>query len=152
MKSDQHWIEQLVRLARDTPRVGRARLASCMVHKGAVVAWGFNSMKSHPLAQRFGKNADAIFLHSEVDCIRNAVKVLEPRELVRSTLYTARVKQVSSVDRRLIHGLARPCTGCAKAIAAFNIGRAVWTLDDNGFTCTHEKDLTSNINDARVAA
>ena len=152
MKSDQHWIEQLVRLARDIPRVGRARLASCMVHKGSVVAWGFNSMKSHPLAQRFGKNSDAIFLHSEVDCIRNAVKVLEPRELVRSTLYTARVKQVSSIDRRMVHGLARPCAGCARAITAFNIGRAVWTLDNEGFTCTHEKALTDSNSDARLAA
>lgn len=137
-RSDDEFIGMLARLASDMPKAGRARLAACIVHKGQVAAFGFNSMKSHPFQARFGRNSDSIFLHSETDAIKNALKVLDQRELERSTLYVCRVKKTGPRSRTTILGLARPCEGCARAIATFGIRRTVWSMDDGGFACSDE--------------
>jgi len=140
-EADQRWLNALMLISRDLPRTFRTRMASCMVHKGRVVAWGFNQAKSHPLAARFCKHSEAIFLHAELDCIRNATRVLDQRGLGRSTLYTVRVKRAESEGRTMVQGLAKPCKGCAAAIAAFGIGRAVWSTEGQGFSCTAVEEI-----------
>jgi tRNA(Arg) A34 adenosine deaminase TadA len=137
-RSDAEFIGMLARLASDMPKAGRARLATCIVHKGQVASFGFNQMKSHPFQARFGRNSDSIFLHSETDAIKNALRVLTTRELERSTMYVCRIKKPNPRSRTVVMGLARPCEGCARAISTFGIRKVVWTLDDGGFACTDE--------------
>jgi len=112
----------------------RSRHASAVVYRGRVAGFGFNSMKTHPLQARFRKNPHAIFLHSEVDAIKNSLRHISLTELSKSTLYVVRVK-THNVTQQIVQGLACPCEGCAKAIVAFDIKRVVYTLDDAGLSC-----------------
>jgi deoxycytidylate deaminase len=138
MRSHQEWIDLLMKMAQDLPRNDRShrsRHASAVVYRGQVAGFGFNSMKSHPLAAKFRKNPHAIYLHSEVDAIKNSLRNLTLRELGKSTLYVVRARQYSSTDTRIVQGLACPCEGCVRAIAAFNIKKVVYTLDNIGLSC-----------------
>lgn len=138
MRSHQEWAEVLMKMARDMPRhtgSHRSRHASAVVYRGQAAGFGFNSMKSHPFQAKYGKNTEAIFLHSEVDAIKNSLKTIGLRELARSTLYVVRVKQVSSTDTRTVQGMSCPCEGCARAIAEFDIRQVVYTLDNRGLSC-----------------
>jgi tRNA(Arg) A34 adenosine deaminase TadA len=101
-----------------------------------MVGMGFNSMKSHPFQARFGKNKDAIFLHSEVAAIKNSLRHVSTRELAKSTLYVVRIKQ-DQFTREMVPGIARPCAGCARAIAEFDIPGVVYTLDGPSLSCDH---------------
>jgi deoxycytidylate deaminase len=138
MRTHKEWTDLLMKMARDMPRpLGshRSRHASAIVYRGTAAGFGFNRMKSHPFQAKYGKNRDAIFLHSEVDAIKNSLRNISLRELTRSTLYVVRVKQVSSTDSTLVQGMSCPCEGCAMAIAEFDIKQVVYTLDGNGLSC-----------------
>ena len=138
MRSDQHWIDLLMKMAQDAPRDDRShrsRHASAVVYRGQVAGFGFNSMKTSPFQARFRKNPHAIHIHSEVDAIRTALRRLSEKELSKATLYVVRAKQVSSIDNRIVQGLSQPCEGCERAIATFNIKRVVYTLDTTGISC-----------------
>jgi len=138
MRTDQEWVDLLLKMVRDLPRNDRShrsRHASAVVYRGAAAGFGFNSLKSHPFQARYGKNRDAIFLHSEVDAIKNSLKSISLRELSRSTLYVVRIKQISGTDTGLVQGMSCPCEGCARAIAEFDIKRVVYTLDNKGLSC-----------------
>jgi tRNA(Arg) A34 adenosine deaminase TadA len=132
--TDSEIIRMLATLATDTPAAARAKLAACVVYRGQIMSWGVNQYKSHPFQRLYGKNQDAIFFHAEVDCIYRATKRLTTRELSRSTIYVARVKQASNRSRELITALARPCVGCSRCIAAFHIRRVVYTNNEGGFS------------------
>jgi hypothetical protein len=143
MRSHTAWIELLLRFAQDTPRDQSRRMslhASAVVYRGQAAGFGFNSMKSSPFQARFGKNPHAIFIHSEIAAIRSSLRRLSLRELSRSTLYVARVKQTSSTNKNMIQGLSRPCAGCERAIATFNIKQVIWTLDGHGLSCDTPQD------------
>ena len=138
MRSHQEWIDLLLKMIRDLPRNDhhhRSRHAGAIVLRGQAVGFGFNSLKTHPLQERFKKNPHAIFLHSEIDAIKNSLKSISVRDLGRSTLYIARIKQVSSTDHRLVQGMSCPCEGCARALAEFDIKRVIYTLDGAGLSC-----------------
>lgn len=134
MTNDSDIINTLSILATDNENNTRARLAACVVYKNKIVAFGINQYKSHPFQLLYGKNKESIFLHAEVDAIYRATKRLTSHELSRSTIYVARVKRVSPMTSDLISGLAKPCIGCARCIAAFNLKRVVYTNDDSGWT------------------
>jgi deoxycytidylate deaminase len=124
---DEKYIHILSRLATSMERVASSRVASCLVYKNDIVSFGFNQKKSHPFQAKYSKNSKAIFLHSETDCIKNALKVLSLDELARSTLYICRMRLIGN---RECFGLAMPCSGCARAIATFSIGKVIYTCDD----------------------
>ncbi len=106
------------------------RLAAAIIH-GKRRFIGYNKKKSHPLAARFQKHPEAIELHAELDAIREALRYLEVADLASSTLYVARLKFTGPNKREMIWGLALPCKeGCMKAIAAFDIPRVVYSLND----------------------
>jgi tRNA(Arg) A34 adenosine deaminase TadA len=132
VKSDEHWIAQLQKMIEDQqfdPTL-RSRHYACIVYRGVAVAFGQNVKKSHPFQLKFGKNRESIFIHSEVGAIYNALRRISLNDLKRSTLYVTRLKQVSSVDTTLIPGDSRPCEGCARCIATFNIRRVICTGPD----------------------
>jgi tRNA(Arg) A34 adenosine deaminase TadA len=102
----------------------RIKLAAGVVFKNRLVAVGVNSYKSHPLMSKFGKNPEAIYLHAEVDAIKNALRVLSLQELEKSDILVVRVKR-DGHDYRTC--LAKPCEGCARAIEAFNLRNLYYT-------------------------
>ncbi len=133
-KRDKHYIEMCFSAARDLTRVGGARVVALLVYK-QIHAWGQNQDKTHPLQAQYGRHVDAIFLHAEIDALRNMLRQLDPDDLRHCTLYIARAKHASDSKRTpMIYGEAKPCCsatgGCQAAIKAFRIKRVVYTTDD----------------------
>lgn len=108
-------------------RVANMRLAACVVYKGDIVSLGWNQKKSHPFQMQFAKNDMAIYLHAEIDCIKNALKILSLEELRRSTMFVLRAKA------DLSPGLAKPCEGCTRCIANFNIRECYYTTGEKNY-------------------
>ena len=125
----------LFKLGTSIEKAGNARIASVITLKKDIVSFGFNSIKSHPFQRKFGKNEESIYLHSEIDAIKNALKTISVKDFKYSSLYISRVKQnIRGGD--FVCGLARPCVGCMKAIATFGINNIYYTEDNkNEFTC-----------------
>lgn len=126
MKHD-HYMSTLAKLATSIEKVAGARVSSCLVLKNNILSFGFNKRKSHPFQAKFGKNEECIFLHAEIDAIKNALKCTSVEDLQRSTLYIYRSKKVNGVET---NGLAKPCVGCMRAIVSFNIKNVVYSTDD----------------------
>ncbi len=128
-RRDIKFTELLARVAEDVAPAFRARIAAGIVIKNELVSIGTNQVKTHPLQAKFAKHYQAIHIHAEIDAIAKAVKKVDARLLSKATLYVTRVKQ----DREgaYIYGLAKPCQGCARAIASFGINRVVWTNDED---------------------
>lgn len=104
------------------------RLASCIVLKGKIISFGNNKMKSHPMQAKFGKNPQSIFLHSEIDAIKNALRHIDVDDLRKSSLYTTRVKvKVGAYEV----GNSKPCEGCMRAIATFGIKHVHYINESN---------------------
>ena len=134
MANDSDIINMLATMAEDNENSTRARLAACVVYKNKVVSFGVNQYKSHPFQLLYGKNKESMFFHAEVDAIYRATKRLTHHELSRSTIYVARVKRGSTIIPDLVFGLAKPCIGCARCIATFNLKRIVYTTDEGGLS------------------
>lgn len=115
---------------------GRVKMAAGIVYRNRLIATGVNSYKTHPMMLEYRKNEDAIFLHSEVDAIKNALRVVSPDKLQKCDIYILRLKR-SSDNKTWIHGLAKPCCGCARAILTFGIRNVFWTKDSENL-CDHE--------------
>lgn len=126
-------INTLSHLAMTVEGMGSARLASAVVYKGDVISFGVNRKKTDPFQARFGKNKQSIYLHSETDAIKRALRVISENELSKATLYVCRVKFESYKRKKLLFGLAEPCIGCKRAIAEFGIRKVVYTLDETGY-------------------
>lgn len=133
MKSD-NIIRILDKIAESVEPVASARLAAAVVYRNDIVAIGTNKKKSHPFQKRFSKHAMAIYLHAELDAIKNALRHLSLDELARSHLYISRARfadsETNPIKDNLMHGLAKPCEGCMRAIATFNIKHVCYTTDD----------------------
>lgn len=125
-------MTQLSNIAQDVNGIGSARLAAAIVHKRDIVSIGINKRKSHPFQKKYGKNQDAIFLHAEILAIHNALKRISPEELSKSSLYVCRMRYTDQTKRGMEYGLACPCDGCKKAIAAFEIKNVFYTQDVRG--------------------
>lgn len=137
MNRHERHIRNLCILAADIPNA-RAKVAASVVLNNRLVSVGMNSYeKTHPFQKKFSKNTSAIYVHSEVVAIRNALKRLPLKDLRRSTLYIARMKHTSEDSAHPdCWGLSKPCTGCMRAIATFGIKRTYYTTDQTGmFEC-----------------
>jgi len=132
MPQDKHQkqLETLRKIARDVAPVGAARIAASIVYKNSVVAFGINSLKTHPIQVKFARNPESIHLHAEIDCIKNASRLLSPEEFSKSTMYIARMKYANMYKTSMIQGLACPCDGCRNALIAFNLGKVIYTIDE----------------------
>lgn len=137
MNRHEKHLRNLCLIAEDVPIV-RAKFASSIVLNNKVVAIGINSLvKSHPLQKKYSKNIHAIYIHSEISAISNALKRIPSNDLRKSTLYVARVKSKSSASKHPdCWGLSKPCSGCVRAALAFGIKRVYYTTDQTGvFEC-----------------
>lgn len=114
--------------------VGKARLAASIVMYNSVIAYGISQYKTHPLQSRFSSNSEAISLHAEICAIKNALRTIDLSDLSKCTLYIARSKYSDQDRTSIIPGLAKPCSGCMRAIATFGIKKVIYTLDNSGWT------------------
>ena len=126
MKKEQSFISILKKISQDIECVGNQTLAACVVKRNKIISFGHNKKKTHPLQNKFNKHPQAIYLHAEIDAIKNALKRTSVEDLVGSTLYIVRTKKDGS------EGLAKPCCGCMQAIESFNIGKVIYTTNAQG--------------------
>ncbi len=101
----------------------RHRFAAAITLRNKIVSFGTNRKKSHPFQKKFGKNEHCIYLHAEVNAIKNALKHCSVDDLKKSTLTVLRAKD----SKRL---LAKPCDGCMKAIIEFGIKTVYYTTEE----------------------
>lgn len=123
----------------ETPVRPNARMASCVVYKNDVIAFGVNEMKTHPFQAKFGKNSEAVFLHAETSAIKNALKYVSVETLEKCTLYVCRIKHFDFTKKKLIFGTAKPCCGCLRCINTFNLKKVVYSLDNQSYHLLERK-------------
>lgn len=118
--------ELLTTYALSNEPVGNARIVAAITLGKKIVSFGHNQLKSHPLQRRFGRNEQSIYLHAEVDAIKNALKVVEVDDLRDCVLHVLRIKRAAP-HGPYIWGMAKPCLGCMRAIATFGINRVYYS-------------------------
>jgi tRNA(Arg) A34 adenosine deaminase TadA len=120
-------LNSLVELAKQGNGVGAGhyRLCAMLKIKGYHPFFGWNKKKSHPLQKKYSKTVESIFLHAEIDVIKNAIREVDTLE--NAVMYLARVKR--DQDKSWTWGLSHPCKGCLSAINAFNIPHLIYTTD-----------------------
>lgn len=131
-KNSKH-IDMLAKIAAAVEPVAQARIAAAIFYKNNLISIGINQKKTHPFQAQFGKNKDSIYLHAEIDAIKNALKFISVDELSRCSLYICRVKYDGKEKTNIIYGLSKPCSGCSRAIVNFNIKKVIYSLDTEGY-------------------
>ena len=107
----------------------RSKHSAVIVYKNEVISLACNKIKSHPFQKRYSKANEAIFLHAEVSAIHNALKKVTLKELSKSTMYVCRVR--INNDNKSFFSYSKPCDGCMRAIAEFDIKNVMYT-DESG--------------------
>lgn len=137
--SEDRFLNYLEKIAEAIPaaahnrrgRVLRTRIAACITYKSEIISVGINQLKSHPFQAKFSRHEESIFLHAETDAIKNALKHIDVDQLSKCTLYVCRVKYDEQKSKKVqMRGMCKPCEGCQRAIATFNINKVVYTCDD----------------------
>lgn len=126
-------LDILSKLAVTVEPVASARIAAAVVYKNDMISFGINQKKTHPFQVKFQRNHQSIFLHAETDAIKNALRFIDQEQLSKSTLYICRMKYIGTDRREFVQGLSKPCEGCTKAIATFDIKNVVYSLDNEGY-------------------
>jgi tRNA(Arg) A34 adenosine deaminase TadA len=116
-------------IAQDVAPISGSRIAAKITINNKEVGFGVNSYKTDPLQKKYGKNDDAICIHAEILAIKNSFRRIERDEFKNATLYIARAKRDSD-NKNYVFGMARPCKGCMRAIAAFEFSRVVYTCEN----------------------
>lgn len=122
----QSFMDIAISMAKSNPIQGLPRIAAVIIDFDNSIMYGINKRKTHPLQKKFGKNTDSIYLHAEIDAIKNYVshRILEASNLRNAIMYIARVKRDGSL------GFAKPCEGCQRALIHFGISEVYWTKDE----------------------
>lgn len=122
-------IETMLNDAADIARsqeelVGNTRFGCIIAHRKKILATGTNHYKSHPVQARFSPRRHAIHMHSETNAIVNYIRNGHSIDLLsKCTMYIARTTCDGNV------ALAKPCTGCQRAIVEYGIGDVYWTTN-----------------------
>ena len=123
-------IDMLTEVAKANDVPFPARVAAAVVHRNKLISVGMNKDKSHPMQKRFQSNKEAIFLHAEIDAIKNAIKKVDDVDfLQKCVVYIVRVKK-NGKKGDWIWGMAKPCAGCMRCIEAFLLKGVVYTTDN----------------------
>jgi deoxycytidylate deaminase len=113
-------LNDLLTIAEDLSEFHKHKHAAALYIGNRLISIGVNQFKTHPLQKKFGINDDAIYLHAEVDAIRNALKRVSLLDLQDATLYVAKSKAGTPK-------MSKPCAGCQRAIIHFGIQNVFWT-------------------------
>lgn len=123
---DRRLFDVAVSVARTSTHY-QASVGAVIVDGKDIVAVGVNGRKSHPLQAkynqiRFNDNTADHLLHGELDaCIKSGA---HKKSLGRyAAIYVARVTSQGL-------GMARPCSGCIKALKDFGIHEVYYTTGD----------------------
>jgi tRNA(Arg) A34 adenosine deaminase TadA len=130
-------FNKMFNMAQSLETCAHARILAVITHhnKSHFLEEGRNQYKTHPFQKRFSTNEDCIYLHAEIDCIKNALRWMSVYDLQDCDLYVMRLKQETKAGPT-ITGLSRPCKGCMRAIATFGIKNVYYTEDKKSeFTC-----------------
>jgi deoxycytidylate deaminase len=130
MSKHESYFRLLDKVAQGLEPVARARVAAFLVYKNEIIAVGYNKSKSHPFQKRFGSNSKAIYLHAEVDCIKNSLRDVDVDFLKKCTMYVLRTKRPDNDHNAFVRALSKPCEGCHRAINTFGIKHVYYTTDD----------------------
>ena len=130
-KKDQKIMDFLKRQAIDADKVANAKFAAAVAIRGKIISLGFCSKKSHPFAAKYGKNSSSIYLHAETAAILNSLNHVQKEDLEKATMYICRVKRPNANSKNWVHGLAKPCQGCVKAIAEFGFKKVVYSTEND---------------------
>ena len=137
-------FEYLRKLAIENEGIqGRFKLASAIVYKKYVIATGVNSYKTHPIMNGEGYKDGQVFLHAEMDAIRNALKLIDLNQLAQFDLYVVRVKRPNYKSKEWIYGLAKPCPGCTKAIANFGIKNVFYSENEDDLELQNDASIST---------
>lgn len=120
----------LKEVAINTSPVAGAKVSAAIIYKNKIISIGTNSVKSNPFQKKYSSHEEAIYLHAEIAAIKNATRYLNEWQFSKSTLLVCRVKRISQYTRDMSFGMARPCLGCQKAIAAFDIKNVYYTTGE----------------------
>ena len=116
----QRVLDNLIEVARVTPKVSNFRLAAAVVYKNRIVSYGVNSYKSSPFQKKYSKNEYAIFLHAEIAAITNALRHLTHAQLSRSKMIICRINHAGLA-------MSKPCSGCQRALAEVGINTVYYS-------------------------
>jgi tRNA(Arg) A34 adenosine deaminase TadA len=105
----------------------RTKIAAIVIYQNRIVGVGVNDKKTDPLQARFGKNIHSIWIHAEIAAIKNSLRTINLEQLKKSTIIVTRMRRDGFV------GLAKPCSGCMRAIISFGFQRLIYTKDDGDF-------------------
>jgi len=124
-------VDTLSCIAKDISNPVRCyRLAAGVIYKNQLVGVGVNSYKTHPFQTKYAKNPHAVHLHAEVAAIKNSLSRIDIDDLKKSTLVVVRVKRKDTKDKEWIEAMAKPCNGCMRAIAEFDVKNVVYTTEE----------------------
>ena len=123
----QKILDHLLLLAHDSVKTARAKIVAAIVKNNKVISYGFNQNKTHTLQARYTRRYQAVYIHAEIDAIKNALRKIPVEDFVKCDLYVARSRYVAGEKKVLISGLAKPCLGCQKAIVAFGFRNVFYT-------------------------
>ena len=127
MRDHSYYMSEALAVADTSPGYKNRQKVGCIiVEKGRIIARGVNSTKTHPLAAAFSKHPLAIYLHAEMGAIIKANRISS--NFSNASLYVAR-RTLTNTRKHDGCGLAKPCNGCAAAIAHFNFGLIAYSLD-----------------------
>jgi len=129
LSSHYRYFQYLWPIAKAVEPVANCRLAACLVHRNEIISIGVNKKKSHPFMLRFSRHEEAIYLHAETDAIKNALKDYNEDFIRRCRMYVLRIKKPQEYSKHYVCGIARPCIGCQRALATFNIRECYYSLD-----------------------
>jgi hypothetical protein len=131
--NDKDVMKIISKVAEAVPPFAQARVAAALVYKNEIISIGTNKNKTHPFQKKYAVNDDAIYLHAETDAIYNGLRKHSTDIISKSKLYISRMKYPDGSKKFFVPGLSKPCEGCARAIATFNIKHVCYTIDSGGF-------------------
>lgn len=107
----------------------RHKLACAITHKKTILGFGLNSDKSDSFQSKYSNHAEKIYRHAETDAIKRVSNKYGTKILENCVLYIVRIKRPYVKANFFIRGMAKPCSGCMKAISEFKIKKVVYTTD-----------------------
>lgn len=123
----------LKEIAIATPKISGAKIAAAILMKNKIISIGVNSYKTHPIQAKFARTKGlSIHLHAEIAAIKNAMYHIEVQDFAKATLLICRAK-IEISNNKFVFGLAKPCSGCQRAIVEFGIKKVFYSLDGEGY-------------------
>jgi tRNA(Arg) A34 adenosine deaminase TadA len=116
----------LIEIAKNVKPIQSARIVAGIYRRGKLLSVGFNQRKSHPLQSQWSDRPERIFLHAEIDCIKNYLYKHTISSLTECDMVIVRAKLKGT---KWVTGLAKPCSGCSRALEFYGLKSIKWSVD-----------------------